>query len=518
MNGKILWADDEIELLKPHILFLKDKGYEITQSKSGDEAIEQAQETHFDIVFLDENMPGLSGLETLVKIKAIQPDVPIVMITKSEEEFLMDDAIGSQISDYLIKPVNPKQILLSIKKLLENKRLVSEKVTTQYQQDFAQLSMRVNENLDAEEWIDVYKKIVHWDMELSKSAAEGMRFVLDTQKTEANGNFARFVEKNYFNWIRNPNMTQTPVLSHTLLNKKVLPLLDNDLPVYFILIDNLRYDHWKALQPRFAELFRIQEDSAYFSILPTATNYSRNAIFAGLTPAEIQKKFPNKWYNDEEEGGKNQFEEDFIKDYLQRAKKDIKFSYNKITNMDAGRTLLENINNLQNYKLNVIVYNFVDLLSHVRTEMEVIKELAEDEGAYRSLVRTWFDHSPLYEILKKISDKKANVVVSTDHGSVLVKKPSRIVGDRDTTTNLRYKNGKNLNYQAKEVFAVAKPEDAGLPRPHVSTSYVFAKEDFFFVYPNNYNHYVNMYKNTFQHGGLSLEEMIIPVITMQTKG
>jgi hypothetical protein len=427
----------------------------------------------------------------------------------------MEDAIGSQISDYLIKPVNPNQILLSIKKLLENKKLVSNKVTMQYQQDFANLSMRVNENLDANEWIDVYKKLVFWEMELGKSEADGMRLVLESQKTEANSNFAKFVERNYINWIKDRN--KAPVMSHSLLQNKVFPLLDDSVPVYFILIDNLRYDQWKALQPAINDIFRIQEDTAYYGILPTATNYARNAIFSGMMPIEIEKRFPKLWVNDEEEGGKNLHEEEFLKEYLQRARKDVKLSYHKITNLDAGKGLLDNIGNLNNYKLNVIVYNFVDLLSHVRTEMEVIKELAEDEAAYRSLTRSWFDHSPLLDILRRIADKKGNVVISTDHGSVLVKKPSRIIGDRNTTTNLRYKNGKNLNYQDKEVFAIRKPEDAGLPKQHISSAYAFAKEDYFFVYPNNYNYFVNYYKNTFQHGGLSLEEMLIPVITLQNK-
>ncbi|MDQ3073399.1 MAG: PglZ domain-containing protein [Bacteroidota bacterium] len=514
-QGKILWADDEIDLLKPHILFLQQRGYEVTAVHSGNEAIEESVAGYFDIIFLDENMPGLSGIETLTRIKAHRPDVPVVMITKSEEEFLMEDAIGSQISDYLIKPVNPNQILLSVKKILQNKQLVSQKVTMSYQQDFGQLSMRLNDSLDADEWIEVYKKLVFWEMELEKSDAEGMKDVFEAQKTEAGSNFSRFIDRNYLDWQK--NKAAAPVMSDTLLSKKVLPHLKGDLPVYFLLIDNLRYDQWRAMMQRFTDMFRIQEDTAYYSILPTATQYARNAIFSGMMPVEIEKRMPDLWLNDEDEGGKNLHEEEFFKDYLSRMRMDIKYSYHKITNLSAGRNLSDNMNSLLNNKLNIIIYNFVDLLSHMRTEMVVIKELAEDEKAYRSLTLSWLDNSPLFEIIKKIAEKPAILIVSTDHGSVRVKKPSKIMGDRNTTTNLRYKTGKNLNFQEKEVLAIKHPEQAGLPRQHVSSSFVFAKEDHFFVYPNNLNYYVNFYRNTFQHGGISLEEMLVPVVTMQSK-
>ncbi len=512
---KILWADDEIDLLKPHIMFLEEKGYSVKPVNNGDEAVEACQSEYFDLIFLDENMPGLSGLETLVQIKDIRPQTPVIMITKSEEEYLMEDAIGSQISDYLIKPVNPKQVLLSIKKQLDNKRLVSEKITVNYQQDFRNLAMRVNETLDHKEWRDVYKKLIYWELELEKSDDESMKEVLSNQKTEANANFSNFVEDNYQHWLQHPD--DAPLMSHKLFYNKVVPLLDDDKPVFMVVIDNLRLDQWKVLQPYFSELFRIKEDESYYSILPTATNYSRNALLAGMLPSQIEKNFPGKWLNDEEEGGKNLHEEDFIKAYLKRLNKDVKLGYTKITNLNAGKVMLDNVHNFFSNDLTIVIYNFIDFLSHMRTEMEVIKELAEDESAYRSLTRSWFEHSPLYEMLQEIAEKDVHLVLTTDHGTIRVKKPSKIIGDRNTTTNLRYKHGRNLNYNKKDVLSFRNPDDAFLPKPHVNSSFVFAKEDSYFVYPNNYNYYVNFFKNTFQHGGISLEEMIIPIITMDTK-
>ncbi len=512
---KILWADDEIDLLKPHIMFLEEKGYQVTTAASADEALEAIDAEGFDLLFLDENMPGQTGLEILPGIKKSQPSLPVIMITKSEEEFLMEDAIGAQISDYLIKPVNPKQILLSIKKQVDNRRLVSEKVTRSYQQDFTNLSMKVNEPLSANEWIDVYQQLTYWDIELEKSDEENMKDVLATQKTDANSNFSRFVEKNYLDWMSDQD--EAPLMSHNLLNRKVFPYIKKDKPTFLLLLDNFRYDQWKAIQPMLTSLFNIQEETAYYSILPTATNFSRNAIFSGLLPSQIKERFPDKWVDDEEKGGKNLNEATFLADYLKRLKKPIDFSYNKITNLEDGKSLPGKVNEFLSHDLTIVIYNFLDLMSHVRTEMEVLKELAEDEAAYRSLTVSWFEHSPLYEMLKQIAEKDANLILTTDHGSIRVKHPSKVVGDRNTSTNLRYKQGKSLDYDKKEVFKVNQPDDVSLPRPHVSSSYIFAKEDHYFVYPNNYNYYVNFFKNTFQHGGVSLEEMVIPIIRMTSK-
>ncbi|MDN5202591.1 PglZ domain-containing protein [Fulvivirgaceae bacterium BMA10] len=512
----ILWADDEIDLLKPHILFLNNKGYDVTGVNSGADAIDHCENSQYDIVFLDENMPGMSGLETLNHIKSTKPNIPVVMITKSEEEYIMEEAIGSKIADYLIKPLNPNQILLSVKKILDNKRLVNERTTISYQQDFRNLSMAYNDHIDHNDWIDIYKKLVFWELEIDATDNRSMSEVFDMQKSEANANFARYIVNNYQSWLNDADVDK-PLLSHQLMKKKVFPEVDNKKPIFFILIDNLRYDQWKVLEPIINEYFNILEEDAYYSILPTTTAYSRNAIFAGMLPDDMSKYHQDIWIGEDDDEGKNNYEDQFLKRQLQKNRLDIKYSYNKIKNLSQGRQLIDSVNNLMNNDLNVIVYNFVDMLSHARTEMEMIRELAPDEAAYRSITKSWFMHSPLFEVLKRISDKDAKVFITTDHGTIRVKKPNKIIGDRNTNTNLRYKQGKNLSYDDDRVFAVRKPETLHLPKINVSTAYVFAMEDYFFAYPNNYNYYVNYYKDTFQHGGISLEEMIIPIISLTSK-
>jgi CheY-like chemotaxis protein len=510
-------VDDEIESLQSQILFLKNKGYEVSALTNGFDAVDFLKENIVDVVLLDESMPGITGLETIAKIKEVNQQIPIVMITKNETENLMDEAIGSQIADYLIKPVNPNQVLLSLKKIIDNKRLVAEKTTTAYQQQFRNLFMALNSNPDYNEWMEIYKKLVYWELEMEKSDSPEMQEVLQQQKSEANTEFFKYVSKNYSKWV-GPKSVDGPVMAHNLVKFKVLPHVEKGIPTFFILLDNLRFDQWKAIQPIFAESFRILEEDTFYSILPTATQYARNAIFSGLLPIDIEKNYPQQWKNDDEEGGKNLFEEDFFRSQLKRLKReDIRFSYTKILNNHAGQELVNNIHNLLVNDLNIIVYNFVDMLSHARTEMEVLKELAGDEISYRSVTRSWFEHSPLHQALKRIADKKINVILATDHGSVQVKTPTKVIGDKQTTTNLRYKHGRNLNYEPKEVLAFRDPKEAGLPVPTVNSSFIFAREDRFLCYPNNYNYYVNYYRNTFQHGGVSLEEMIIPVIKMTNK-
>jgi DNA-binding response OmpR family regulator len=511
----ILWVDDEIDLLKPHIIFLRDKGYEVVTSNNGHDAIEIVRKSNPDIIFLDEQMPGLSGIETLLKLKAISPNLPVVMITKSEEETIMEDAIGSNIADYLIKPVNPNQIILCLKKNLENKKLISEKTTHQYQQEFRNIGMEISPKLNFEEWVDVYKKLTYWELKLEKSQDEGMNQVLKMQKDEANQVFTKFIERNYVDWIHGKTQ-EKPAQSHTLVKDKIFPLL-SDKPVFVILIDNLRYDQWKVIQVILEEYFRMEKDEIYYSILPTTTQYARNSLFAGLLPTEIEKKYPKYWVNEDEEGTKNNYESELLGELLKRYGKDIRYSYYKVLNMTYGRKLVESLPNLMTNKLNFIVYNFVDMLSHARTEMEIIRELADDDKAYRSLTLSWFQHSPLLEIFKFLSEKDVNVVVTTDHGSIRVDNPVKILGDKNTNTNLRYKTGKALKFESGEVFEIRNPSDAFLPRTNVSSTYVFCKSNDFFAYPNNYNYYVNYYKNTFQHGGISMEEVLVPFAVMKRK-
>lgn len=515
--AKILWVDDEIESLTSQILFLQNKGYEIVTKTNGFDAVELVKDELFDVVLLDESMPGITGLQTLQQIKEIKNTIPVVLITKNEAENIMDEAIGSQISDYLIKPVNPNQVLLSLKKIIDNKRLVAEKTTTAYQQEFRSLFMALNDNLDYNGWMELYKKLVFWELEMEKSDSPEMQEIFQTQKAEANNEFFKFISKHYAGWVH-PKSTDGPIMSHTLLRYKVFPHLEKGIPLFFVLIDNLRFDQWKSIQPIFEESFRVHEESTFYSILPTATQYARNAVFSGFLPIDIEKQFPVQWKNDDEEGGKNVFEEEFLKAQLKRlGKGDLKYSYTKITNNQDGQKLVDNIHNMMQNDLNIIVYNFVDMLSHARTEMEVLKELAGDEVSYRSITQSWFEHSPLHQALKKVADKNVTLIVGTDHGSVRVKTPAKVIGDKQTTANLRYKHGRNLNYETKEVLVFRDPREAGLPVPNVNSSFIFGKADIYLCYPNNYNHFVNYYRNTFQHGGVSLEEMIVPVIRMTNK-
>ena len=511
----ILWTDDEIDLLKPYILFLEEKGYRVFTASNGEEALELVRANTFNLIFLDENMPGLSGLETLERIKGINPAVPVIMITKSEEEDIMDEAIGSKIADYLIKPVNPKQILLTIKKHIDSRRLVTQKTTSSYQVQFSQIGTLINSARTFDEWADIYKKLVFWEQELDVSDESGMNEVLDMQWSEANNGFTRYIKNNYKDWFSGKT-DDHPVLSPQVFAKSVFPLLEKG-KVAVLVIDNLRFDQWKLIELQINELFRVEEEMIYCSILPTATQYARNAMFAGLMPSEIKKLTPQYWVDEDEEEGKNQYESELIKAQMQRLGINRSMHYEKILHQRQGKRVVDNFSDLMNYDLNVLVYNFVDMLSHARTEMDVIRELAYDDKSYRDLTLTWFNNSYLLDFIRLLSSNGVQLVLTTDHGAIRVQNPVKVVGDRKTSTNLRYKAGKNLNYPSKEIFEITDPAQVHLPRANVSTTYIFAGGNDYLVYPNNYNHFVNHYKNTFQHGGISLEEMAIPCVILSPR-
>tara|TARA_B110000459_G_scaffold204068_1_gene263950 strand:+ start:3599 stop:5176 length:1578 start_codon:yes stop_codon:yes gene_type:complete len=518
----ILWADDEIDMLKPHILFLEGKGFKVTPVNSGVEALDEVAEKVFDLVFLDENMPGINGIETLQRIKALRAHLPVIMITKSEEEHIMEEAIGSKISDYLIKPVNPNQILLAVKKCLDGKRLLNEKVMSDYQMEFRELGMKMMGKMDVSDWYEVYGRLTHWTLELEKSEDDSMQEVLSMQFEDANRQFGKFVENNYESWIRAGDESGTsdiPILSHRVLPNLLPKAISsaNGRQVFLVVIDNLRLDQWRAIEPLLSDMFSVVSDEKYMSILPTATQYARNSLFAGMLPSEIKRLHPEWWISEDEEGSKNKFEDKLLDELLQRLSIDGKTSYHKVANLAAGRKLLDQFHETKGESLTTIVYNFVDMLSHARTDMEVIKELADDEAAYRSLTLTWFEHSALRELLEKMADVNGRVIITTDHGTVKVNNDIKVRGDRSTNSNLRYKIGKNLGYNHKEVFAAEDPEKFGLPKVNVSTSYVFARDRDFFVYPNNYHQFVKYFKDTFQHGGISLEEVIVPFAILDSK-
>ena len=514
----ILWADDEIDLLKPHILFLKERGYDVIPVTSGTEALDEREEApnDIDIVFLDENMPGLSGLDTLGQIKSKYPQIPVVMITKSEEEHIMDQALGSKISDYLIKPVNPNQILMAIKKHTDASRLQSEHSTLGYQQQFREIGMELAGRLDHEEWKQLYRKLVYWDLELSNTDDKNIHDIFASQRAEANQLFCKYYEKNYVDWLNSPNADK-PMLSTMVLREKLFPLLREEKPTFLIVIDNFRYDQWKYLQPAIEKYLHTVEDDLYYSILPTTTQFARNAMFGGLMPSEIERKYPQYWVNEDQEGFKNQYENELLDENLRRNGFNIKHSYSKVINAQFGHRLVEGMPNMMQNKLNVIIYNFVDMLSHASTDSNIVRELAIDEKAYRSVTLSWFEHSPLMEALRFLSSRDVNVIITTDHGSVRIDRPVRVKGDVSVSVNLRYKQGRLLDYNPKEVFEVKEPAKIFLPRRHITSPYIFCHENDFFAYPNNYNQYVQYYTNTFQHGGVSLEEVLIPFITLRNK-
>ena len=510
---RILWADDEINLLKPYIIYLQEKGYDVFPVNSGQDAIDACKEQLFDIVFLDENMPGLSGLEALQEIKEMHPTLPVVMITKSEEEHIMEQAIGQKIADYLIKPVNPSQILLCLKKHIHQREIVEEHTNTTYRQEFSDITYMIDTANTIEEWMAIERTLTKWELEL-ENVDSSMHEMLRMQREQANTKFAKFITKHYEDWFAPSN--QRPLMSHDLMKHTIFPILDAGEKVFFIVIDNFRYDQWKMIQPLLSEWFTVKEEQMYTSILPTATQYARNAIFSGLLPAQIQELYPKLWIEEDEEESKNNNEDVLIQTQLDRFRKRYTYSYYKVNESDFCEKITRQFKGLKT-PLNVVIINFIDMLSHSRTDSKMMRELANDEAAYRSLTLSWFKHSPTAEMFRKIAELGYKVVLTTDHGTTRVNNPIQIIGDKNTNTNLRYKVGKSLNCSAKNCFEVKRPKQIGLPSPNISSSYIFCTGNDFFAYPNNFNYYAQFYRNTFQHGGISLEEMLVPLITLAPK-
>ena len=510
-NGRILWADDEMELLRPHLLFLERKGYDVVTATNGTDAVELCKQQQFDVILLDEMMPGITGLQALERIKLIQPTVPVVMVTKSEEENIMNEAVGRNIADYLIKPVNPNQILLSLKKLIHRKELVAETTQTAYQQHFQQLSMQMMDCCCWNDWAALYRQLVDCELKLV-SADPALADMLRMQKAEANLGFAKFVKRNYADWMQHHDFT----MNHDVMQHHILPMLKQGEKVFLVVFDNFRYDQWKAIETELTD-YDITEQLCC-SILPTATQYARNALFAGMMPSEIKQRYPDWWTEEDAEESKNLNEPHLIQAFLDRVRRRDTFSYHKINTTDEAEQLLAEADELlQRNSLNVVVVNFIDMLSHARTESKMVRELAHDEAAYRSLTLSWFRHSAISQLLHRLSQTDCRVVLTTDHGSIRTDTPVKIIGDRNTNTNLRYKLGRNLACESRDVFTVKDPKSVFLPSPNISTSYVFATGNTFLAYPNNYNYYVAYYRNTFQHGGISMEEMIIPLVTLKGK-
>ena len=506
---KILWVDDEIDLLQPYIIYLKGKNYEVTTASNGEDAIDALADAVPDIVFLDENMPGMSGLETLQEMKRLHPEVPVVMITKSEEEHIMEQAIGEKIADYLIKPVNPSQILLCLKKHVHSRDIVTEQVQQNYRQEWSDISYMIDTATTMEEWQAIERTLSKWDIELENSS---MRSLIEDQRTQANAAFAKWITKNYESWFAG----ERPLMSPDVMKHAVFPLLDKGEKVLLCVIDNFRYDQWKTIQPLISEFYSVAQEEQYTSILPTATQYARNAIFAGLMPLQIQQMFPHLWVEEGDEESKNQHEKELVQTLLDRYRRKESFNYWKINESDFCQRVIAQLKGVQT-PLNIVVLNFIDMLSHSRTESKMMRELANDEAAYRSLTLSWFKHSSTYELLRRAAELGYTLVLTTDHGTTRVKNAVQIVADKNTNTNIRYKVGKALNTSSKNVFTIDQPKHVGLPCPNVSSSYAFCTGADFFAYPNQFNYYAQYYRNTFQHGGISLEEMIIPLVTLTPK-
>ena len=522
--NRILWVDDEIDLLRPHIILLEQRGYTVSTATNGEDAIEMAQKQRFNLVFLDESMVGISGLETLAVLKDIDRSVPIVMVTKNEQESLMEEAIGRKIYDYLTKPVNPTQILAACKKFLETQRITEEKITQDFHQEYSVISRRLMDRMDWSEWLDVYLKLTERSVELDKHPDVGLEQSLRDQWKVCNAEFSKFIEHDYFDWLvdKDKRPDGAPLLSPHVADSFLIPKLASGRPTFFIVVDCMRLDQWMVMEEFIRPLFTIQHDY-YCSILPTATPYARNSIFAGLYPTEINKHYPQFTIDERgsDEHSLNKHEKEFLSLLLQRRRVKLKsdLQYIKIIDTDFGKKIESDIMRYAKHHLTAIVINAVDMIAHSRSDYPILKEIAPDESAYRSLTRSWFQHSSFYGILKALATvPDVQIVITTDHGSVRCMRPSKVIGDRETTTNLRYKIGRNVKAESRDAMIIKDPQAFKIPAGGGSnTTVIVSKEDHYFIYPTDYHHYVQKYRDSFQHGGISLEEMVLPVVTLEPR-
>lgn len=520
-SKKLLWVDDEIELLRSHIIFLTEKGYDIDTATNGEDAINMVKEKNYDLLFLDEMMAGMGGLETLSRIKEFKPNIPVVMITKSEEETLMNEAIGGKIRDYLTKPVNPSQVLLVCKKILEGKKISGEYAAKDYLQDFNEISRTLMNNLDYSDWVSIYLKLVNWSIELDRHPEMGLKQTLTDQFREANKEFSKFIEGNYKQWIANQDDPYTPTLTTQIVEKYIIDLLKNEnSTVFFFVLDCLRLDQWLVMEEHLRDYFNIEKDY-YYSILPTATPYARNALFAGLFPVEIEKYYPKLWQaDDDDEKSMNKYEKELLQLLIDRKKIKLRseLKYLKIIDPEVGRNFEQNIHSYKSSHLTAVVVNFLDMIAHGRSDSELLKEIAPDEAAYRSLTNSWFTHSSLLSTLRTLSKmNNVKIILTTDHGSIRSLRGAKVLGDREASTNLRFKFGRNLKVDDKHAIFIKNPMDYLLPKKGMTINYIIAKEDYYFVYPTDYHKFLSYYKDTFQHGGISMEEMILPIVTLEPK-
>jgi hypothetical protein len=450
-------------------------------------------------------------LTTLEEIKDIEPHLPVVMVTKSEEESLMEDAIGSKIDDYLVKPVNPSQILLVIKRLLDSKKIISSSSMRRYVQEINKFNQQLYGPMQPEDWHTAARLIAEWNLEMDESTDEGLKQTHEGTKKEWNNEFTKYILNSYQKWL---HTDKRPRLSPDVTAEFVVPPLKQKKKTLFVVVDCMRLDQWMLIEPLVAEFCNVQRDY-YFAILPTATPFARNSLYAGLFPDDINKAYPDL-YATMDEGSLNRDEDRLFSDNLARngLRFENQMKYVKVYDNSEGEALAKRASDFFESPAVTFVFNFLDILTHGRSSNVILKEIAGTEAAFRTLMRSWFVHSPLYTILQTFIQRGFHIVVTSDHGSVLCRQGTMAHGRRSTSTNLRYKYGDNLNSDPKDSLLIKKPDQWRLPKFTLATTYIIAKDDYYFVYPNNYNEMVRQFQNSFQHGGISLEEMVVPIATL----